>query len=258
MHGVAGRAVDDARIGDIFPIVYIDVSQSSKEDCTKTRGVGSSRTLTDEDGPDVNKGKQDDIRNLVKGKDEGKHMIRYTLGETVEGVKGMARVWGGHYPFVMRFVQSFVNSGVMQTAMDPVDEEVGETDEQGELEDVVQPKRGIGRRIVQFGISLDFANKKGDGKDGHDGKRLECLLDLKGNLVLEVFRVGEGSMVEDEEVGEGGTDEVDDKAKEPKPWVVQLSPAVFRCPVSTYQVMRYKLRVCLQMLSLGHALRTAY
>lgn len=29
--------------------------------------------------------------------------------------------------------------------------------------------------------------------------------------------MGEGSMVEDEEVGEGGTDEVDDKAKEPEP-----------------------------------------
>lgn len=64
-------------------------------------------------------------------------MIGYTLGETVEGVKGMACVRGGHDPFVMRFMQGFVYSGVMQTSMDPVNEEVGEANEQGELEDVV-------------------------------------------------------------------------------------------------------------------------
>lgn len=105
-------------------------------------------------------------------------MIRYTLGETVEGVKGMARVWGGHDPFVMRFMQGFVYSGVMQTSMDPVNEEVGEANEQGELEDVVYPERGVGRGIVQFGVSLDFTDEKRDGKDGHDGKGLECLLYL--------------------------------------------------------------------------------
>lgn len=31
MHGVAGRTVDDARIGDIFSVVYIAVSESSRK-----------------------------------------------------------------------------------------------------------------------------------------------------------------------------------------------------------------------------------
>ena len=39
--------------------------------------------------------------------------------------------------------------------------------------------------------------------------------DLEADLVLEVFRVGESGVVEDEEVGEGGADEVEDKAEKP-------------------------------------------
>lgn len=170
-------------------------------------------TLTDEDGPDVDERKQGNISNLVEGKDEGENMIRYALSETVKGVKGMARVRSGHDPFVMGFVEGPVYPGMMETSMNPVDEEVGEANEEGKLEDVVKPERGIGRRIVQFGVPLDFTNEKRDGEDGHDWEGAECLLYLQGNLIFEVFRVGKGSMVENEEIGEGSADEVDDKAK---------------------------------------------
>lgn len=104
----------------------------------------------------------------------------------------------------------------MQAAMDPVDEEVGEGDKEWELEDVVQPERGIGRGVVQLGVPSNFAKEAGDGEDGHDGKRDGGLLDLEGDLVLEVFGMGEGGMVEDEEVGEGSADEVDEEAEEPE------------------------------------------
>ena len=38
-----------------------------------------------------------------------------------------------HDPFVVRLVQSLVNAGVVQTTMNPVDEEVGEEEEEREL-----------------------------------------------------------------------------------------------------------------------------
>ncbi len=52
-------------------------------------------------------------------------------------MKGMARVGGGHYPFVVRFMQGLVHPGMMQASVDPIDEEVGEAKEEGELDYVV-------------------------------------------------------------------------------------------------------------------------
>ena len=64
-------------------------------------------------------------------------MIGYALGETIDWMKGMARVGGGHYPFVVRFMQRLVHPGMMQASVDPIDEEVGEANEEGKLDDVV-------------------------------------------------------------------------------------------------------------------------
>ena len=55
----------------------------------------------------------------------------------------MARERCGHDPLMMRFVQSFVYQGMMQPPMDPVDEQVGEADEEGELDEVVERERGV-------------------------------------------------------------------------------------------------------------------
>lgn len=41
------------------------------------------------------------------------------------------------------------------------------------------------------------------------------MADLEPDLVAQVFGVGEGCMVEDEDVGEGCAEEVDYRAKEP-------------------------------------------
>lgn len=40
----------------------------------------------------------------------------------------------GHNPLVVRLVQLLVEPGVVQSAVDPVNEEIGEADEEGELE----------------------------------------------------------------------------------------------------------------------------
>lgn len=45
----------------------------------------------------------------------------------------MTSVWGRHNPFVMRLVESLVNAGVMETAMDEVDPEIGKHQKQREL-----------------------------------------------------------------------------------------------------------------------------
>ena len=43
--------------------------------------------------------------------------------------------------------------------MDPVDEEIGEADEEGELKDVVEGKRRIGMAIIEFGKPTHFTEK---------------------------------------------------------------------------------------------------
>lgn len=143
-------------------------------------------------------------------------MVRYTLCEAVKRMESMARIWRRHDPLVMRLVQSFVNARVVQSSVNPIDEEIGKEDEEWELKDIVQPKGGVGRRIVEFGVPSYFPNEKGNREDCHDGKGNRGLLDLEFDLVLEVFRVGEGGMVEDEDVRQASTDEVDDKTKEPE------------------------------------------
>lgn len=149
-------------------------------------------------------------------------MVRYALGETVDGVESVAGVWSRHYPFVVRFVQGLVYPRVVQATVDPIDEEVCKANEERELEDVVEPERCLSRRIVQFGMALHFADKEGDGEYSHDWERDRGLLDLQADLILKIFGVGEGGMVEDEEIGEGGANEVDDEAEEPGAMSIRL------------------------------------
>ena len=127
-------------------------------------------------------------------------MIRYALRKSVHWMESMAGVWGRHDPFMMRLMQGLIDTRVVQPSVYPVDEEVGKEDEEGELEDVVKPERSVGRRVVQFGVPLHLANEEWNGEYGHYGKGNGGLLDLKGDLILEIFGVGEGGMVENEEV----------------------------------------------------------
>lgn len=181
--------------------------------------LGNELILTDEDGPDVNEGEQNNVGDLVQGEDEREDVIGHALRETVNGMESMARIRCGHDPSMMWLVQILVDSRVVQASMDPIDEKVGEENEERKLEDIVQGEWCIGQNIVQLGVSSHFTNKKGDGKDGHDRKGGRSLLYLQRDLVFEIFGVGESGMVEHEEVGQGGADEVDDKTEEPKDFV---------------------------------------
>lgn len=190
VHRVAGGAVDDGRIRDVLSIV-------------------------DHDRPDVDKGEEGDVREFLEREKEGEDVVGEGLREAVYGVEGMRCVGSWHYPFVVRFVEGLVELWVVQAPVDPVDEEVGEDNKEGELQIVVCGKRGLTGCVVEFGVAADFGREEGGGQDGHDGHGDVGLFHLKANLVLEEFGVVDCRFVEDEDVGYCGADEVDEEAKEP-------------------------------------------
>lgn len=84
-------------------------------------------------------------------------------------MEGVACERGRHDPFVMGLMEDFVHFWVVQTAMDPVDEEISERDEEQELEIVVTSKRCIGRGVVKLSVATHFAEEKRCREYCHDG-----------------------------------------------------------------------------------------
>ena len=156
--------------------------------------------LTNEDSPDIDESEQKNVRNLVQREDEREDMIGHALSKPVKRVKGMTGVWSRHDPLVVRFMQRPVYTRVVQTSMDPIDEEVGETEEEGELEEIVEPKGCLMGGVIHLGIPSHFANEEGNGEEGHDWESNGGLCDLHSDLILEVFGVGKCGMVENEDV----------------------------------------------------------
>ena len=123
-------------------------------------------------------------------------------------MEGVACERRRHDPFVVRFVQTLVQEGMVQAAVDPVDAEVSEHNEERELNPVVgfakdgeERVREVGRVVIDEAVAPDFGDEEGDGEDSHYRDRLERLLDFHAHLIFEVFGVLEGGFVEDEEVG---------------------------------------------------------
>ena len=113
VHGMTGGTIDDGAVGHIFPIV-------------------------DHDGPEIDEAKQNHVRQLLQGKDEGEDMIRHGLRPAIERVEGVRGKGTRHDPLVVWLVQRLVHERMVQAAMDPVDAKIGEGDEQRELQDTVQ------------------------------------------------------------------------------------------------------------------------
>lgn len=78
-------------------------------------------------------------------------------------MKGMRGKGSGHDPFVVGFVQAFVDGGMVEGAVDPVDAEIGKEDEERELEVVVPGEGGGGGRVVEQGVAADFGQEEGSG-----------------------------------------------------------------------------------------------
>ncbi|KAB8349513.1 hypothetical protein FH972_023539 [Carpinus fangiana] len=190
MHGVAGGTVDDEVVGGVLAVV-------------------------DHDGPQVHKGEEADVGELGEGEDEGEDVVGDALGEAVERVEGVAGKGGRHYPLVVGLVQVLVDAWVVQAAVDPVDEEVGEADEEGDLQDVVPQAWAVGGAAVHLRVAAHLEEKGRQSAEGHQREGGKGLLDLQAHLVLEVLGVLEGGLVEDQEIGGGGDGEVEDDGKDP-------------------------------------------
>lgn len=190
VHRVASRAVDDGALSNVFAVM-------------------------DQDGPDVDKGKENDVGELLEREQEGEDVVGQRLRVTVERVESMASVRAGHDPLVVRLVQVLVDLGVVEPAVNPVDAEVGEHDEEGKLDDVVPHAGALLGLVIHFAVAAHFGDEEGRGEDGHDGEGAHRLSDFERNLVLEVFRVGESRLVENENVRERRKGKVDDDSEEP-------------------------------------------
>lgn len=136
-------------------------------------------------------------------------MIRQALRVAVKRVEGVAGKGRGHDPLVVRLVEVLIHPGVVKATVNPVDAKVGEEEEEGDLEPVPPRPGGFVERVVEEAVTPDLGDEEGGGAEGHDGHGFVGLLDFEPDLVLEELGVLKGFLVEDEEVGEGGEDEVD-------------------------------------------------
>lgn len=100
-------------------------------------GVGYVFAVVDEDGPDVDEDEEDHVGEFLEWEEEGEEVVRDGLGEAINGVESVRGEGRRHDPLVVGLVQTFVDQGVVETAVDEVDAAVGEEDEEGELEVVV-------------------------------------------------------------------------------------------------------------------------
>jgi len=187
---VAGGAVDGGRLRDELAVV-------------------------DQDGPDVDEDEQRDVGDLLQREEEGEHVVGDGLREAVERVEGVRGERRRHDPLVVRLVQGLVDGRVVQAAVDQVDEEVGEEEEERELQDVVPEPRPVGGRVVELGVAAALGDEADGGQQGHQGHGAVGLDHLELDLVLEELGVREGVVVEDEVVGGRGDDEVEEDAEEP-------------------------------------------
>ena len=180
VNGVAGGSVDDGVVGDKF-------------------------TVVDHDGPDVDEGEQTNVCELVEGENEWENVVWHTLRVAVKRVECVGCEWSWHNPLVVWLVEVLVDQRVVKSTVDKVDEEVGEEQEQRDLQKVVPatecPPSILRERVVHKRVALHLSEEKGNGEEGHDRHSLHCLPDLHPDLVLEKSRVVESGLVEHEKVG---------------------------------------------------------
>ena len=66
--------------------------------------VGEILTIVNQDCPDIDKGKERNVRESVEWEDEGEDVIRQTLQESIGRVERMGCIGCRHDPLVMRLV----------------------------------------------------------------------------------------------------------------------------------------------------------
>lgn len=190
VHGVASRSVDDW-------------------------GVHNKLSVVDQNRPHIDEDEQSDISDLLEREDEWEDVVWDRLRKAVKWVESVRRKRCRHNPLVVWLMQLLVNGWVVKTAVDPIDEEVGEDEEEWELEPLVPRTWPVGRRVVESRVPAGFENEAGCCQGRHDGHGGVGLNHLELDLVLKELWVCEGCVVKDQVVGRSGNYEVEEKAEEP-------------------------------------------
>lgn len=112
VHCVAGSAVDDGAVSHVLAVV-------------------------DHNGPDLDEAEENNVGELLQREQEWEQMVWNGLRVAIKWVEGVRGEWGWHDPLVVRLVEVFVDERVVKTTVDPVDAEIGEGDEEGELQERV-------------------------------------------------------------------------------------------------------------------------
>lgn len=125
--------------------------------------------IMNHDRPNIHKNKQPHVRKLLQWKHKRKNMVWHALREPIKRMESMAGERRRHHPFVVRLVHLLVYLGMMQAAVYPVDERVGEQEEEWELQNVVPATGPRGGGVVDFRVAADFGDEGNDGQDAHEG-----------------------------------------------------------------------------------------
>ena len=118
----------------------------------------------------------------------------------------------------MRLVQLLVEEGDVKPAVDPVDAEIREPQEEQGRKNHVRPglpssdrsPRSLGDRIVELAVPAHVADEPGEREEVEHRERLEGGHDLHVDLVLEEPRVQLHPVVEDAVVAERGDAKVEE------------------------------------------------
>ena len=168
----------------------------------------------DQHGPDVDEDEESDVGEFGQREQEREDVVGKALGVTVQRVESVRGERRRHDPLVVRFVDVLVHFRVVESAVDPVDAQIREEDENGKLHVVVPAARPLSRCVVQLRVAAGLRRKtRARWKMAMMGKCNIGLLHLELDLVLEVSRVLEGALVEYEDIGGGGENIVDDYAE---------------------------------------------
>lgn len=179
-------------------------------------GNAQGGSVVDVNGPHGDENEGDEMHCGVEREQKYKGLIGGALQIAVERMKGEGSEGGGVDEGVMWLVDVFVEKGVMQTAMDKVDDAIAEGDEQ---------KRGDAQVEIAVlgGICVDHSVTKLDGDlgrgahCGHDCEGADAHCDFAAYLdsVLVAGRedaTGEELVVE--QIVQGGEEEVDEEGAE--------------------------------------------
>jgi len=159
MQGMASRAIDNRAVSHIFPIM-------------------------DHDSPEINKGKKSNVSKFVEREQKGVKMIRNPLCISVQRMKSMTCKRGWHDPFMMRLMNILIDLWMVQSAMNPINQEIGEEHEERELSIVVPDAGTFGRGIVYLGVAVHFKCEDRGCHDGHNGKRFIGLDHFEPDLIF--------------------------------------------------------------------------